>query len=268
MRKQMVISLGGGCDVAMILNHYQLRHSSLPFDWLWNLHDGLGSVTSMIQSGFDDVRGVGAYSQLPHYRWPGQRSIVFRDYPHVAHVHTNPLKNPKALATFERRIDRMSELLEGSRCEIAFVYYRQASEGPETLDHPVDETILDERIRTLGTESRDFVQMMSSRYPSLSFRLLSVLSVDEVYLNTPSFTERFKRIVDDYATQGLRFDTVVTRPEGDRTANKLWQKQWGEVMRRNGVMSRMDEIKSIPLSAKRRLRQMVPKRFRRNPTGH
>ncbi|MCM2372211.1 DUF1796 family putative cysteine peptidase [Aporhodopirellula aestuarii] len=264
MRNQMVISLGGGCDIAMILGHYHLRHTSLPFDWLWNLHDGLDAVTSIIERDFEGIRGREAYTQSKHFRWPNQQSVVFKEHPHIAHVHNNPLEDQHALETLDRRIDRLAGILAEPQREIAFVYYRRFDEGPEALD----DSAVEAGMVRLVNESRRFMEMVNRKFTRSKFRLLSVYSADEACVNDPSFADRFGQIAGANPLPELDFDYVVCRPENDRQANRKWQKQWANILLRHGVMSRVDVMKSVPLSTKRRLRQMLPRRFRRNQNRH
>ncbi|QDS86853.1 hypothetical protein EC9_10280 [Rosistilla ulvae] len=257
-RNQVVVSLGGGCDVALILRHFYLRQASLPFDWLWNLHDGLRAVTSIIANDFLEVRSRDAYIRSPHFRWPNQEVVVFRNYPNIAHVHGNPLEDSHAKETLNRRIDRLTRILTDPQREIVFVYYRRFDEGPELL---CESTVAD-RTQKLIDESLEFMEMMDRKYAHPKMRLISVFSTDEPFLSMPSVVHQFAKNARRCAMPTIDFEWLIARPENNRRAGRHWKNQWRNLLLRQGVMSRVDLVKTIPLSTGRRIQQMLPRKFR------
>jgi len=102
-----VISLGGGCDAAQALREFGDRRQSYPFDWLWNLDTGLDTICDIFVDGFATILDRDAYALSPHYRFPDELSVTYRDYPSVVHVHMDPLRNPDDHRTMVRRIKRL-----------------------------------------------------------------------------------------------------------------------------------------------------------------
>ena len=150
------ISLGGGCDVATILRRYKYRLVSLPFDWLWNLNEGLESVTKIIANDFSDINKSESFTYRNHYKFPNNKTLTFENYPTIAHIHENFLEE---IDKFNLRIERLKKLLRGDN-PIVFVYYRQYNEGLEKTN---DEIIF-QRLNQLFSESEDFVKMVEKNF--------------------------------------------------------------------------------------------------------
>ena len=167
---EILISLGSGCMSAQILDEIGLRKQSLPFDWLWNLDGGLELVANIINDDFIDYGNREKLVRGWHYRWNNQ-VLIHSSYPEIAHIHSDPLANNEDFLTLLRRVKRFKELLNG-KDKIVFIYFRSFS---ETNHNKVNEEYnLNVCFERLLKESNEFVELIKIKYPSLSFKLLSI----------------------------------------------------------------------------------------------
>ena len=234
----MIISLGGGCDVATILDTYGLRTQSLPFDWLWNLDTGLSDVTKIISSDFENLREKNSYVIAPHFQWPDTGTLVFRDYPKIAHIHTNPLENIQQRKTYNRRIDKIIQLLEGQQTKITFIYYRIHHVGEEELSNDV---LLD-RLTRLFNESNEFMAMITAKYPLVNFSLISLFEAPEELMQTNPLKNYFKELIGQQTRTDIHFEFISPRPETDEVARKQWAKNWLGVLKEYNLISWLDLV--------------------------
>jgi hypothetical protein len=110
----------------MMLREMGIRKDAYPFDWLWNLDDGLRSVTHMIATDFAGALAANPYRRKAHYRVPGF-PVVYGDYPSIIHMHSNPLESASDDATMRRRVERFTSALSSSDT-LHFVYYKNFNE--------------------------------------------------------------------------------------------------------------------------------------------
>ena len=250
-----IVSLGGGCDAAMILERFGLRRTSLPFDWLWNLDAGLGAVQEMLATDFAAVTAAGSCVRGPHYKWPGEEQVLFRAHPTIAHLHSNPLDVPADFETFCHRAQKFRDLLAHGSDPIRFVYYRQHHEGPEGDG----EEHARRRMERLVEESSAFLDFLRPRHPQRVFSLLALFELPAAHPLRTELAPRFAHLRAQPPRPGLSFDVIPPRPEGPSEAVRGWERAWREVLLAHGVMSGADRA----LIGLRRRRDKLRKRRRR-----
>lgn len=172
--KKQVISLGGGCDIAMNLERLGFKKESLFFDWLWNLNSGLEAVNNIIKNDFYGVIKPDSYEKRLHYRFHSQEVVVYKHYPLIAHLHSNPLNNEYDHDTLVRRINRTKELFSVPDRHLVFIYYLNYEEFKRCMNEPS----LDYAISKIIREGNEFVEIFTGKYPYKKFRLVLVVQTD------------------------------------------------------------------------------------------
>ncbi len=79
--KKKIVNLGGACYTAELLNFFELRRDSMPFDWIWNLDCGLIYLKKIIESNFEQFLNIDNYAYLRHPRWPTSDILTNKYYP-------------------------------------------------------------------------------------------------------------------------------------------------------------------------------------------
>lgn len=225
MKNHIYISLGAACDVAGNLNYVGLRHRSYPFDWLWNLDQGLEAVIQIFQDDFQDITQPCCYVEQSHYRFP-EPMVVYKAYPTIAHLHTNPLQDKDAHKTLCRRVDRLREEMNKDTVK-HFVYYRNFSEGI-LLKEP---TLSPEDIfQKLLSEGESFMDMLQQKYP-LSAKTSSLLLVLQVPASLSStahdLVSKYQKSIrknDKYQSITLAYN--ICRDDKDLALKKQWKTKW------------------------------------------
>jgi hypothetical protein len=229
MRK-VIISLGGGCDAATVLECLRLRKKSYPFDWLWNLCDGLKSVELIIKSNFSNILERNDFIYAKHYRWKDEEKLVFRSYPNIIHLHSNPYENDEDLATFNRRINRFKDELNNGN-EIYFIYYRSFSEAVIRFANASVESVL----ANLIEESESFCKTLNLTYPNKTFKLLSlIIFKSELNIDFNRINYTLKK--SDKNKQ-IKYGYVYSQPEKDAINS------WIKVLFDNGFINLWTIIK-------------------------
>ncbi|MEE9367499.1 MAG: DUF1796 family putative cysteine peptidase [Pontiella sp.] len=249
--KETIISLGGGCDIATILDTYGLRSQSLPFDWLWNLDTGLSDVTKIIASDFSGLRDRDSYAYTSHYKWQEADSLVFRDYPRIAHIHTNPLKNDYQRETYNRRINKFIQLMEDDLAPITFMYYRLHHEGVEAQSND----IIQQRLAHLFEESNQFMAMMDAKYPNRNFKLISLFEALEEGVTEGLLHNQFNELVAKQTRSDIYFEFITPRPETDDQLRKKWSKNWLAILQKYKLISWQDQLLVRPRKIRKKLRR-------------
>lgn len=218
-----LIALGGASDGANALKAFGAREESLPFDWLWNLDAGLGAVSEMVAQDFAQILPADSYVTAFHDKF-GHPMVVYRAFPTIAHVHSNPLRHPQEHDKLVRRIHRLRESLMAADV-IDFVYYR-CFEEDRRRDPQVG---LDDSMDRLLTESEVFMNVVLSKYPARtadSIRLLSVLQAN------PEYEESATRLVRRMASakSNIQMGYTVTRNDDDRDLIQVFARQWRQLL--------------------------------------
>jgi hypothetical protein len=254
--KPTIIPLGGGCNGAIILHDYGLRTQSYPFDWLWNLDVGLPYVADMICSDFEHVKKRDDYVYQPHYQWPGQDTLVFKSYPKIAHLHTNPLECAKDLETYNRRIEKFRALMNTSR-PVIFIYYRQYDIGEQPAD---DEAILN-RMDTWLVESSNFMKIMRDKYLDKKITLISLFEVPDEFPERSPFKERGEDIVNRNHYPDIHFHFSIPRSDTDELLRKQWSACWHGILKQHKLIGPMDILLRRPRSWRKKMLRHYRKHF-------
>ncbi len=122
--KHNYISLGGGCDAAMVLTRLGLRNKSLGFDWLWNLDEGLKAVIKILQNKYQDVTTENCYTISDHYRFE-KKMITYSSIPSIVHLHSNPMEDLAEHEKLVRRFQRFENILKDDSIK-HFIYYSKS----------------------------------------------------------------------------------------------------------------------------------------------
>ncbi|AFY37750.1 hypothetical protein Lepto7376_1401 [[Leptolyngbya] sp. PCC 7376] len=223
MKKHIYISLGAACDAAQNLNFLGLRHCSYPFDWLWNLDLGLTAVTQIIEQDFEKITFQDCYIELPHYRFPDPM-VVYKAYPTIAHLHTNPLEDSDAHQTLCRRIERFQKELNSDTIK-HFIYYRNFNN--DLFDQ---HATLEDTLKKLLNEGEIFIEMLQKKYPEAAKRasLLLVLQTRPLDQNqAQKLTSHYRQKIRKKA----RFDKIILACSLNRNDNEIalkeqWKRQW------------------------------------------
>jgi len=252
--KRVVISLGGGCDVSLQLQKYNLRKVSLPFDWLWNLDGGLGVVDELLSSRFSQARRRCDFEYADHYKWPGEKTLVFKKYPKVAFIHSNPLESKSDFESFNRRIDRFFEILDAPDVAVIFVYYRQNNEagclGEDALSN----------MDLLSLESETFMKNMRYLYPEKSMRLISLFEAEKEIIFTDSARTKLDRLNDCWKSESIAFDFILPRSDLDQELRKEWHNKWYDVLKSNGLIHGFSRYLAIPARVIRKTKKLFERR--------
>lgn len=238
-KETTLISLGGGCDVGIILKFYGLRRGRYPFDWLWNLDGGLTNVSNIIASDFKNIRDVEDFCYAPHATWPESEKVVFRCYKNIAHVHSNPLDNPLDLRLFNKRIEDFERLIRDPERNITFIYYRNAPDINKDNDQ---ESLLS--LQKLIAESCHFEKLMEQKYPNTKFRLVSLLSLPRSKFKNSALVKELNKISEPLQSKTTSYGIVsqnINNNNGNRRLNKIiFCYHWHKALTKTHTTSHMD----------------------------
>lgn len=213
----MFISLGAACDAANAIKRLGLRRRSLPFDWLCNLYHGLDAVTDMIEKGFEMVGPNSSYILAKHYRF-SQEKIVYKAYPRLVHMHSNPLACRDDHEALLRRIERFQRVLNG-RKKVNFVYYRCYEE--DSLGG-LAETAGDS-LNLMLAEAKRFLAVLERMYPDFS-KSVKITLVLETSERIPYDTYNSKTPKPHPAIMGIGH--VLTRNDESKADLKRCRRDW------------------------------------------
>ena len=171
--KHIFISLGSACDAALMMQFLGIRYKSYPFDWLWNFEGGLTAVTEIIKSDFSEITAKNSYLENQHYRF-SELVTVYKAYPTIVHLHSDPLQNEEDHNTLLHRIERFKGALEDASFK-HFIYYRSLEE--DIINGKSKD--LNDSFHRLIDEGIFFLEMIKKKYPQLSgkIHLLLVLQI-------------------------------------------------------------------------------------------
>lgn len=213
--KHVYISLGSACDTAMILDRMRLRKKSYPFDWLWNLDSGIDFVADAIKSDFSKILMQDSYCKRDHWRL-SDKVLVYKDYPLVVHMHSDPLSRIEDHDDLVRRIKRFRELMN-SNAKLHFVYYRNYYE--DTLKNSTISPM--DSLRVLVSDGVQFLRVMDEKYPHHT-KNISLLLVMERNIDQPNF----QKFTDWVTDKRLKIGFTLSRYNDRQNLNKIWEEQW------------------------------------------
>lgn len=219
-----IVSLGGGCDVALALQFCKIRDEACIFDWLWNLNSGLENVYSIIEDNFVEFLKTDSYYYEKYPIFGKKQVLTHKKYPQLVLLHQNPLDNKNDADALERRAQRFLNILK-SKEKVLFIYYR-------LMDKNEDRTDFSE---LLTSESTIFAQKLHDLYPELKFDLLSL------YMAKDIDKDRFKWVEEVSVSKDCRifFDSVLLREGEKEEGHAISQEIWIDVLLKYVLKSRL-----------------------------
>jgi hypothetical protein len=200
----------------MTLEKIGLKPASLPFDWLLNLEGGLDAVNAIVESDFATVTGEDAYVLRPLATFP-EDMVAYRHHPGIIHLHSDPLRDPRAAAALERRIARFREVL-GADEMLHFVAYEAIWADP-----PPEDAVIAGRLAELIRQGERFLAFADRRRGRADrHRLLLVLQTHA------SARERTRAMIARMPLPDARLtlDHTILRNDRDRRGRATWRRQW------------------------------------------
>lgn len=256
-----MVSLGGGCDVATVLKKLDQRKDRLPFDWLWNLDAGLTSVSEIIATDFKYVRNADDYTYADHSIASDRKLLVYKNYPKIAHIHSNPLSDPEVLEDYNHRIDKFIDIVQDFRTKTVFLYYRNHLND----DVQTEQGCLDTFFR-LEEESDHFARMLMARFPEKSFRLVSMLALPERWFKNPALRSDLNRLLSEKKSSNITYEIVPLRDDDYPEKFDAWLREWKAAFWRAGVFTATDVLHAKIRKLARRMRKLRS-RFARVPAA-
>ncbi|AFZ44899.1 Protein of unknown function DUF1796 putative papain-like cysteine peptidase [Halothece sp. PCC 7418] len=212
------ISLGAGCDTAMILNKLGLRKKAYPFDWLWNLDAGLTAVNDIIKYNFMNVSSEDAYCRSSHYRLP-HPVVVYKNFPEIIHMHSNPMEDRQEHEKLLRRIERFQTLIKSNH-KLHFIYYKNYNEEHQK-DHSV--TVQDTLLKMLNQADK-FLDIISNfqRKSTSQVTLLLILQTN-IEEKECAIQLLNKTKIED---KRIKVGFTLSRSDKEPQRYRQWEKQW------------------------------------------
>ncbi|WP_319568408.1 DUF1796 family putative cysteine peptidase [Cohaesibacter marisflavi] len=248
-----IISLGSGCDVATVLKNLGIRKDKYPFDWIWNFDEGLKAVTSIIESDFRLIQSRDSYIYTSHHTWPDKQTLVYKAYPGIAHIHSNPYESPADLTDFNRRIERFRSLLKCSDTQTTFVFYQ-----PYTPEREPSDQALANVIQGLRDEATSFINVIQQKYPDKPFKLVCLLALPAETIGTATRYESLQRL-PELSEEIVSFDIAPIREDVSASQRRAWLKAWFSALERTHAISRYDRY----LSSFRKMHFQIDKKLKK-----
>jgi hypothetical protein len=216
------ISLGGGCDVAMITKYLGKRDESYPFDWLWNLKpSSLLDVCEIIGNDFRQVLEIDCYMKAKHYRFP-QEVLVYRDFPHIVHLHSNPLDDNKDHKTLVRRFLRLQKILIQND-DICFIYYQSHDENCLFGRNQLSDNVYNMIIQGIY-----FVNFFQNKFKGkiFSIKLIYQVSSNEDYYLCNNLLSNYSTLID----KKIKIFCSFHRDDQNLQIKNIWASQMIEIV--------------------------------------
>jgi hypothetical protein len=224
---KVFISLGGGCDIASNLKRLKISNSTLFFDYLWNLDDGLKSVVKILDENFSSFTQKEYFIRTYHERF-NKEVFVNVHFPNIAFIHYD-MASSKAFSSFVRKINRMRKLLSSDK-EIVFLYYRLHS---EPINSNYKANIHDKMLFFLE-ESKYFVNYLNNSQPNLLFNLHCIFlkPLDNESQTSQEIDSFFAKRINDRERLGdkIKFSTGYERNDESQEKNKVSLDRWNEIL--------------------------------------
>ncbi|MCX5869729.1 MAG: DUF1796 family putative cysteine peptidase [Deltaproteobacteria bacterium] len=271
-----VISLGYGCAVKTeLIRKYFPEQPALFFDYLGNF-DGLDTCTQIILNDFQDFQEMDDLCLYPHPKWntnielkpislcanpPGttQNMLVSRHFVNIVFYHYKHTID--TLQSFKRKSERFQKILKDTNRQTVFLYYRQYDEPLNGNYAENNDYSIDEKLSRLESESIRFRDAIEKQYPSLQFKLISLI------MEPFTFHEKVTSAIDKFlqqkatATRKIVYDRVLTSVSEDK--RKLSSKSWGRIYRRhlitNPLLRMGKACLTIPFKVARNCQQLRKK---------
>lgn len=202
-----------------MLEKMRLRRKALPFDWLMNHDLGLSAVTDMIRDDFQHVINQSDYIKADHHRFD-DKMIVYKSYPPIVHLHSNPLEKTADHDVLKRRFERFRNLLH-SKHGLHFIYYQNFTE--ERIENA--DLRAEQCLENMLRQAKDFLALLSF-IPDERISLLLVIEADAHDMgNIPSLVSQIS-LNDDRISLGYN----INRNDKDPVAKKIWFDKWANLI--------------------------------------
>lgn len=252
----MFVSLGGGCDVATNLKKLGLRLEPYPFDWLWNLDAGLDYVSKIIATDFKHLSNKDDYIFASHQISPGEKFLIFKNYPKIAHLHSNPYENDDVLEDYKVRINRFRKLISNTNEKATFIYYRNADVAEDNLANS-----LQSELAYLKREAALFEDMMARIHPQKPFILVSLLAISDDCFDNHSLKEDLRHICAAGRSARVTFEIVPLRDDRHPEKLKAWSGEWCTALKRAKAISMLElvggKLSKRKIRAKKKIAQLL-----------
>ena len=224
--KHEYISLGGGCDTAMILDYYGLRTKSLPFDWLWNLDEGLSAVIEIIKNQYQEVTQdrLKCYQLSEHCKFL-VKMITYSGFPSIVHLHSNPMENESEHEKLVKRFRRLDNILKSNSVK-HFIYYRAYEEGKSKNK---EITIQDSLARLIG-EGNNFYNSISEIYPNIQGKFSLLLVLQTLHSDELLALSEIEKAKKDLKNLNIQIGYTISRSDHDLEYRDIWLKQWKRIL--------------------------------------
>ena len=271
-----ITSLGWGCaSRTELIRRYFPEHPVLCFDYLGNF-DGLDTCTQIILNDFQDFQNIDDSFYYPHPGWntdielkpislcfnpPGisQNVLVSKHFVDLVFYHYK--HTIETLQSFKRKSERFKRILQDTRRQTIFLYYRQ-------YDLPLDGNYaenenysIDEKLSRLESESIRFRDAIEKKYPLLQFKLIALI------MEPFTFDEKVTPVIDEFiqqkqmATGKILFDRVLASAPEDK--RKISSESWGKIYRKHLIPNPVHRFGraclTIPFKIRRNVQQLRKK---------
>jgi hypothetical protein len=110
------ISLGTDCHPSGNFLNLGLRHTALPFDWLYTTNNNLNYVNEMIRTNFANF--------MADLKYNHRGKVISGFYPETEFFHHDLIQNSNYIEDFNKRTKRFMELIDNknNRCLFFFRY--------------------------------------------------------------------------------------------------------------------------------------------------
>jgi hypothetical protein len=193
------ISLGGGCNIKYYIKNLNNQKTEF-FDYLWNLDEGLYSVTKIIENDFSDFIDNNQFYMNYHPRFK-KNILIHKKYTNIGFIHYNIFD---VFDKFKRKSTRFLELLN-SKEEIIFIYYRHYD---EPCNNNYNNNInINEKLIYYKNETNNFVKIIQEKYPNLNFKIISIFVEPIEYIQdiTDKINNYFEILKN---TDKIKFDKI------------------------------------------------------------
>ena len=268
-----VVSLGCGCAVKTeLIRRYFPEQPALFFDYLGNF-DGLDTCTQIIENNFQDFQDIDDFVYYPHPKWntdielkpislcfnpPGTLKNILMSKHFVDLVFYHYKHTIDTLQSFKRKSERFKKILQDTNRQTVFLYYRQYDEPLNGNYAENNDYSIDEKLARLESESIRFRDTIEKKYPSLQFRLISLI------MEPFTFHEKVTPAIDKFlqqksiSTGKIIYDRVLTSVPEDK--GKISSKSWGRIYRKHLIttpLMRMGKAcLTIPFKVARNFQQL------------
>ncbi|MBA3953874.1 hypothetical protein H0X48_00940 [Candidatus Dependentiae bacterium] len=163
-KNTIFISLGAQCSPAFALNHYKIRKTSLPFDWIVTNFDIVYKCLEEDFKNFLIKESLYIDPKEPIYVRDSYGIGYMHDFPAYSdtyHIKENFLDHyDEVMTKYQRRINRLRDILKSNNIHVVFI----------RLDHELGGT------KDKAIKLRDLISL---KYPHLDFTYVLLTCTEE-----------------------------------------------------------------------------------------